>query len=42
MIEVREYIDEWDKSLFGRWFSGLNGIAAAKAHWKEYKLSKGE
>ena len=30
MIEVREYIDERGRSPFGRWFDGLNAIAAAK------------
>ncbi len=29
-MEVREYLDEEGRSLFGRWFDRLNAIAAAK------------
>ncbi|MYE05865.1 MAG: type II toxin-antitoxin system RelE/ParE family toxin [Chloroflexi bacterium] len=29
-MEISEYIDEEGRSPFGRWFDGLNAIAAAK------------
>ncbi len=30
MIEIREYIDELGRSPFGRWFDGLDAIAASR------------
>ena len=41
MIEVREYITEEGRSPFGRWFSGLNGPAAAKAATALERITQG-
>ena len=30
MIEIREYIDDRGRSPFGRWFDGLDAIAATR------------
>ena len=30
MIEIREYVDDRGRSLFGRWFDGLDARAAAR------------
>jgi putative addiction module killer protein len=40
-IEVREYTDEQGKSPFGRWFDGLNAVAAAKVTLALEKIAKG-
>ncbi len=30
MIGVREYVDEWGRSPFGRWFDDLDAVAAVR------------
>ena len=41
MIEVREYITEAGKSPFGRWFSNLNGPAAARITTALERIAQG-
>lgn len=41
MIEAREYIDEEGRSPFGRWFNGLNAIAAAKVRTALARMESG-
>ena len=41
MIEVQEYITEADKSPFGRWFSNLNGPAAARITTALERIAQG-
>jgi len=41
MIEIREYLDETDKSPFSLWFNELDSIAAAKVSTALYRLEQG-
>jgi len=41
VIEVREYITEAGKSPFGRWFSNLNGPAAARITTALERIAQG-
>ena len=41
MNEIREYVDLFGISRFGRWFSGLNSQAAAKVTTAIVRLSQG-
>ncbi|MDE2746161.1 MAG: type II toxin-antitoxin system RelE/ParE family toxin [Chloroflexota bacterium] len=40
-MEVREYVDEQGRSPFGRWFDGLNAIAAAKVRTALARMESG-
>lgn len=41
VLDVREYLDETGKSPFGRWFSSLNPVAAAKVTIALARLGQG-
>lgn len=41
MIEVREYVNETGKSPFGKWFSGLNALAAVKVTTALERITQG-
>jgi putative addiction module killer protein len=40
-VEVREYTDEAGASPFGKWFDGLNAVAAAKVGVSLDKIARG-
>jgi len=40
-IEIREFLDASGGSIFGRWFEGLNAIAAARVNVALTRLSHG-
>ena len=40
-IRVLEYIDPQGRSPYGKWFDGLNAIAAAKVASALYRLAEG-
>jgi putative addiction module killer protein len=40
-IEIREYLDPYDRSPYGRWFERLNAPAAAKVATALYRLEQG-
>ena len=41
MIEIREYIDGWGRSPFGRWFDSLEAGAAIKVRMALARMSAG-
>lgn len=41
MIEVREYIDDRERSPFGRWFEGLDARAAARVRTSLARMEAG-
>lgn len=41
MIEVREYVDERGVSPFGRWFDGLDALAAVKVRTSLARMEAG-
>ena len=40
-IEIQEYLDGSGRSLFGRWFDGLNAVAAARVTVALTRLGQG-
>jgi putative addiction module killer protein len=40
-VRVVEYVDSSDRSPYGRWFEGLNAVAAAKVATALYRLEGG-
>ena len=41
MIEIREYIDDRGRSLFGRWFDGLDAKAATRVRTALARMEAG-
>ena len=41
MIEIREYIDDRGRSPFGRWFDGLDAIAATRVRTALARMEAG-
>ena len=41
MIEIREYIDDRGRSLFGRWFDGLDAEAATRVRTALARMEAG-
>ena len=41
MIEIREYVDNRGRSLFGRWFHGLEARAAARVRMILARMESG-
>ena len=41
MIEIREYIDDRGRSLFGRWFNGLDAEAATRVRTALARMEAG-
>jgi putative addiction module killer protein len=41
MIEVREYLDPRGRSPYGRWFDGLNAVAAARVAIAITRMAQG-
>ncbi len=41
MIEIREYVDDWGRSPFGRWFDGLDAGAAARVRTTLARMESG-
>ena len=42
MIEIREYIDDRGRSPFGRWFDGLDAVAAARVRTALARMEAGD
>jgi putative addiction module killer protein len=40
-IEIREYLNDSGRSVFGRWFDGLNAVAAARVAVALTRLGQG-
>ena len=40
-IEIQEYLDDFGRSVFGRWFDGLNAVAAARVTVALTRLGQG-
>ena len=41
MIEVREYVDAWGRSPFGRWFDSLDATAATRVRTALARMEMG-
>lgn len=41
MVEIREYVDDRGRSPFGRWFDGLDAMAAARVRTSLARIEAG-